>query len=239
MFYNFILRLQKQVKKLIMNKLILTIASCFFSFFVNAQNKYSIEVGSGFGIPSYNSFKKFDNTLATHLYPKLNENLNFVSFGNTDVVFRINHWGILLKGNWSAITTQTKESKYYDGFLEYSSVGAMYDLVATPRFSVSPYVGFDTKAMETYLDYEFKDSVIPTSLHIKGVESGFTIGSKFYARINSWKENKYQLFLNLDAYYSLTTFNKWRLNNMLIKSTDFDLSHFGISAGVNFRFSLN
>lgn len=223
------------------DKLYLFVLGCLWATSVVAQNQTSVEVNSFLGFPFYTSLKKIDNTLIANSRPALHANLDFGSNlkGSGYFVFRINRWGIILGGETAGIHTKPdKNGYYYDGDTESFQFGLLYDIVDNETFGISPYVTFDTQYASVHLDYEFKSGVVPTSLLITGRESGVTLGGRLYVRISHWKDKKYTLFFNTDVHYKQVYSNKWRIDNQLIKSNDFNLSHVGALVGVSFRIKL-
>ncbi|ATA72127.1 hypothetical protein CGC49_01645 [Capnocytophaga sp. H4358] len=210
-----------------------------FPFFAIAQNGRSLEVTSLFGMPVYTSFDKIDNALVSRSYPALVAKLDKGNglAGGGEFIFRFNRWGIKL-GTLSAnlSSSSNQDGHYYSGENEYTTFGVTYDVIANEIFTFTPYFGLGHQESEIYLDYEFKNSVTPTSLHIQGKEADFTFGGKFYFRVYHSNDKRFKIYLNADVFYKISYSNKWRFDNMLIKSKDFDLSTLGVLGGVTLRY---
>ncbi|MDO5105993.1 hypothetical protein [Capnocytophaga sp.] len=209
---------------------------------VNAQNgNYSVEFGANFGITNLTDIKQIDSKLTDNTFPVLSEKLNV--FGSTrggaTLVLRRNRWGLLLETYTSSFKTAKNENKhYYNGSSESYSVGVLYDLIQKNFFTLSPCASIGGQDAEIFLDYSLKQGVTPTSLRITGNEADFTFGTKLYFRVASWKDNKWSLSVNTDAYYKHSVSRTWRLNNMLIDSENFNLSSVGFLVGLSIKYQL-
>ncbi|MFK8298598.1 hypothetical protein ACI76O_09460 [Capnocytophaga cynodegmi] len=218
----------------------------FFTFvfvfgLINAQdNKYSVEFGADFGFINYTSIKQIDNKLVENNFPVLSEKLN--SFGTTKgggtLILRKNRWGLMFETHTSQFKTNQNQNKhYYNGSSEIYSLGVIYNLIEKSFFTLSPYATFGGQDAEIFLDYKLEKGVTPTSLRITGDEATISFGTKLYFRLASWKENRWNLSVNTNLYYTHSVSRTWRLNNMLINSDEFNLSSFGFLVGLSLKYN--
>lgn len=201
----------------------------------------SLEVGVNVGAEWFSSIDKIDEQLINFGYPKLASNLNVIQAGGGNMKFRFGRFGIFTSNYKAYLYTEPDINKhYYNGTIYTSNLGFSYDVVQTNFFILSPFISAGGSRMDMYLDYVLEDGVTPTSLKIRGVSSGFLMGTSMYFKVKSWKDKKYQLFIMSEAsysIYSIYTNGVWRFNNMRINSQDFNLSSVNVFCGVSLKYT--
>lgn len=216
----------------------------FFAFIVislffnnlEAQNqkKYALEVSGNFEISKHTSLNHFNKVLGEHHYPNLSNEVLFG--GQTNLAFRINRWGILVNSAYYGIHTPKNQNRhYYRGQTEVFSLGVSYDIIQKRWFSLSPYITLGTKSAEIYLDYELKKGVTPTALRITNQESILNTGIRSYFRVSNLLQERWQIFINAEVFYTEASSGILRFNNKLV-SENGNFSSVGMLAGVTFRY---
>ncbi len=222
------------------NKIMLLLAAMLCSVFtISAGNekKYSVEFNTNVGFNSFTSLDGVDALLHESGYPTFTDNLNVSVGGSTNLIFRINKLGILAGFNsYGLYTTADAMGKYYGGTGDVTTLGVSYDVVSSKWFTLTPYLSAGVQSMEMYLDYKFEEGVSPTSLAIKASETAVNIGALLYFRVGSWYEERLQLFVNAELLYNMSQVGEWRFDNMLMDSSEFNLSHLNTGVGLSLRY---
>lgn len=211
---------------------------CSFAF-LNAQNKYSLQYTTLSGVYWHTNLKGLDNQLSESSLPTFtgNQTINSLTT-HSNIVFGINKWNVIAGISSYSIKTEANENgHYYSGRTTEIGFGVGYDVIKKEIFSLSPYLLLGTKKTSIYLDYELKEGVIPTNLHLQGSENTAVIGLRSYVRLKQWREAKWELFFNADVNYNHSISYKWRINNVLFASSDFSTSSFSVLLGLSIRYN--
>lgn len=202
---------------------------------IKAQSQYAIEFNAFSGISTFTSLDAIDKNLNTPLA----KDLDFVQSSGGSFTIKKNRWGIIMSSYQSNFTTSPNtEGYYYNGSSYANEIGVSYDLFTAKWFTFSPYITLGGQVANIYLDYQFKEGITPTSLHIEAREPNMTVGGKFYFKVKTWKEDKLQLFFNANVSYRYCLPGVWRVDNMLIDSSDFSLSNMNMQGGLSLRYLL-
>ena len=225
------------MKEMKFKLLVMAMLCSILSISAENEKKYSIEFNANYGFNSFTSLDDLDVQFSSLGHPILVDNLENKYNGGGSFVFRIKKWGIMAAfQSYGLSTPAAANGLYYDGVVESSAIGVSYDVVSAKWFTLTPYLSFGTQDLDMYLDYKFETGVTPASLSIKANEPNINIGTLLYFRVGNWYQERLQFFINAEVAYKFSIEGEWRFDNMLIDSSDFNLSHLNAGVGLSLRY---